>query len=56
LISIVLTGAVSGVLLVACGTPTSTTMPTTTTAKKVAIVDCPLTGTPAPGDVVPQRA
>jgi hypothetical protein len=44
-------------LLAACGsskTPPPTS--TTTTVKKAAIVDCPLTGTPAPGNVVPRRA
>jgi len=58
-LSLVLTGAVCALLLAACGSPkvtTTTTITTTTTVKKAAIVDCPLTGGPAPGDVVPQRA
>ncbi len=51
--------AASGLLLAACGSsnPPATTVAapstTTTTARPVAL--CPLTGTPAPGGVVPQR-
>jgi hypothetical protein len=51
--------ALSGVLLSACGSGSSSPTPataaptTTTTARAVAL--CPLTGTPAPGGVVPQR-
>ena len=54
--SVVLAGAICGLLLAACGSSKVATSSTTTTAKKVAIVDCPLTGTRAPGNVVPQRA
>lgn len=54
-IVVVVTGAVCALLLAACGSSKAPTS-TTTTAKKVAIVDCPLTGTPAPGNVVPRRA
>lgn len=53
-LSLVLTSAVCALLLAACGSPKATT--TTTTVKKVAIVDCPLKGAPAPGNVVPRRA
>ena len=48
----------AGLLLSACGssaTPKSTTTTTSTTVKRVAVALCPLTGTPAPGNVVPQR-
>ena len=50
--------AVGGLVLAACGS-SSATKPTVaspaTTIKHVAIVRCPLTDTPAPGNVVPQR-
>ncbi len=55
-ISLILAGAVCAVLLAACSSPTTTTTTTTTTVKNVATVDCPLTGTPAAGNVVPARA
>ena len=55
-LSYVLAGAVCALLLAACGSPKANPTTTTTTLKKVAIVDCPLTGTPAPGNAVPQRA
>ena len=45
--------AASGALLVACGSPGTSTPTTTTQPKPVAL--CPLTGTPAPGGVVPAR-
>ena len=49
----------AGLLLSACGSNpaphATTTTSTTTTVKPVAIVRCPLTGTPAPGNVVPER-
>lgn len=45
--------AASAALLAACGTATTSTTTTTTTARPVAL--CPLTGTPAPGGVVPAR-
>ncbi len=59
-LSLVLTSAVCALLLAACGSPTATTTTTTTSTtmivKKAAIVGCPLTGMPAPGNAVPQRA
>jgi len=56
-LSLLLAGAACGLLLAACGSSkATTTTTTTTTVKKAAIVDCPLTGTPAPGNVVPRRA
>lgn len=58
-LSLVLTGTVCALLLAACGSPTATSTTTTSTTmivKKAAVVDCPLTGTPAPGNAVPPRA
>ena len=48
---------VAGLLLSACGSSASkaSTTSTSTTVKHVAVALCPLTGTPAPGNVVPQR-
>ncbi len=47
--------ALSGLTLSACGSSHSAAAPTTsTTTAPVAL--CPLTGTPAPGNVVPQRS
>jgi len=52
--------ATVGLTLAACGSSTpkpspTTTSITTTTVKPAAVALCPLTGTPAPGNVVPQR-
>jgi Protein of unknown function (DUF3048) N-terminal domain/Protein of unknown function (DUF3048) C-terminal domain len=51
-LAIVAIASASAALLAACGTPLSGTT-TPTTLKPVAL--CPLTGTPAPGGVVPHR-
>ncbi len=54
-----LVAGLAGLLLSSCGSNpaphATTTTSTTTTVKPVAIVRCPLTGTPAPGNVVPER-
>lgn len=47
---VVCAAAAAGLTLVACGSSSSTTTPTT-----VRINDCPLTGLPAPGNVIPAR-
>jgi hypothetical protein len=40
-------------LLAACGTPLTSSSPTTTTTRPVVL--CPLTGTPSPGGAIPKR-
>ncbi len=53
---VAVTVAVAGLLLAACGSssaPKATVV--STTVKHVTVVRCPLTDTPAPGNVVPQR-
>ncbi len=52
--------AIGGLLLAACGSPapsSTTSAPSTSspTTKPAAVALCPLTGTPAPGNVVPRR-
>ena len=50
--------SISGLLLAACGSTKSSGTSTTTSSAppaRAATVDCPLTGTPAPGNVIPQR-
>ena len=62
-VTAVLVIALGGLLLAACGSPApsspkpspATTAQPTTTVKPAAVALCPLTGTPAPGNVVPQR-